>query len=540
MTDKVILLTSGTTWTVPSDFTSTNTVVCIGPGATGVLGGPANPCCGILGSGGPGGAGGAWASVSNLSLTPLSSINIHIGAGGSGTDTWFNGTTLAGSSVGAKSSNGTTGGSGASSIGTSKNSGGNGGANGSGGVFAGGGGGAGGPNGAGAAGAAGNGISGGAGGNGDAGSGGAGGTGGSAGSPGTEYTITAGGTAGSGGGGGAAMASGGAGGNYGAGGAGAFTNSFSGGVGAPGVIIVTYTPNSGSNLFGQSLNYDQPNPRGYQRVIDEKVGITSSAVINTLLNVTYFTPGNLLDQPNPNRGAFFNRDIVNFNDPVDLLLLGKDQMVRGAGFPDQNYDWPVPKGYVYPSDLKTYTYSLNCWYASQTAYYTPGMGMPQLDWPVPKGYQRVISEKTWVLNNTIILDASEEQLLGFKGPWRQTDFPVPKGYQRVIDLVNESQNLTLLELTGTTFYGQAGMVPPLYDWPVPKGRDPGVVTNRTHTANETIRLTAAHTFFRGYGIGPNYDYPNPRGYKQPNTNYNINQRAVIFTRSPYSFSIIMG
>lgn len=164
-----VLLTSGTSWTVPSDCISA-TVECIGGGQ----GGDTDT----------GGTGADYAKENSISLTPGASITIAIGAGGTGTttsthnaggDTWFDST----STVLAKG-----GGSAATSVGNTVYAGGT--------TTTGGGGGAAGPGGAG-----GN-ASGSTGGAGDAGSGGAGGASGNDGAAGAEW-----GTAGSGGGGGA-------------------------------------------------------------------------------------------------------------------------------------------------------------------------------------------------------------------------------------------------------------------------------------------------------------------------------------------------
>jgi len=252
MTQKIVLIASGTTWSVPSDFGSPNTIDIIGAGANG---GAGTLCV----TGGAGGAGGAFARISNAALTGGSSVHINIAAANSGSDSWLRidggSTAPANTSQGvlAKAASGATAGSGASSIGSLTFSGGTGGAAGSG--SGGGGGGAGGPNGAGNAGQAGGGApsAGGNGGQGDSTSGGTGGTGGNSlggiaptvGNPGAEYTITAGGTAGSGGGGGG-TGSGGAqagasGGNYGSGGGGGSWGGTAGGAGQQAVIIVTYT-----------------------------------------------------------------------------------------------------------------------------------------------------------------------------------------------------------------------------------------------------------------------------------------------------------
>ena len=77
----VIFLTSGTSFTTPSDWTTTNDIECIGAGGNGRTGAAA------VGRGG--GGGGAYAKVSNLALS--GSIAYVVGTGGSGNDTYFNG-----------------------------------------------------------------------------------------------------------------------------------------------------------------------------------------------------------------------------------------------------------------------------------------------------------------------------------------------------------------------------------------------------------------------------------------------------------------
>ncbi|HUO50311.1 MAG TPA: fibronectin type III domain-containing protein [Candidatus Paceibacterota bacterium] len=260
------VITSGSSFTVPSDWSnSNNTIEVIGGGGGGKTSAYAT-------GGGPGGGGGAYAKVSNVSLS--GTITYRIGAGGAsdggvGGDTYFNGTgtTCAAQTVCAKGGGGGAwygtggaGGSAASSIGSVKYSGGDGGGYNSTGSGAGGGGAAG-PNGAGVAGVyAGpgsyNGTSGGAGDAGAGGAGGAGGSGGSAGVYGTGGTNgTEWGTAGAGGGGGGGggtsntngTGGGGSGGLYGGGGGGSgYSNAGGpaqpGAAGAQGVIVVTYTP----------------------------------------------------------------------------------------------------------------------------------------------------------------------------------------------------------------------------------------------------------------------------------------------------------
>ena len=277
-----IYLTSGTSWSVPTDWNnSSNTIEVIGGG--GGAAGSGN------GSGAGGGGGGAYSAITNVSLAPGATLSYAIGVGGGGGsgfpgpgndgtgggDTFFcnassNCSAITGTAVvvGAKgggagtSASNATGGSGgaaASGVGSVKYSGGNG----TGGTSVGGGGGAAGPSGAGNA------ASSSSGGAGDSGAGGAGGAGISSssvvpandGTDGTEY-----GAYGSGGGGGgnkktsctsgdSYTVNGGKGGGAGGGGGGSATagagctNHGSGGSGSNGLIKITYTP-AATNLIG--------------------------------------------------------------------------------------------------------------------------------------------------------------------------------------------------------------------------------------------------------------------------------------------------
>lgn len=76
---------SGSTWSVPGDCNIITSVDCIAAGG------------GSNGTSSGGGGGGAWAQSVNITVTPSSTINIGVGVGsiGSGTDTWFNATSLA-------------------------------------------------------------------------------------------------------------------------------------------------------------------------------------------------------------------------------------------------------------------------------------------------------------------------------------------------------------------------------------------------------------------------------------------------------------
>lgn len=248
-----IVLTSGTTWTVPADFNATNnTVECWGGGGGG---GGANG--GSPGSGG-GGGGGAYARITNFapaggsvsySVGAAGTAGLSVGptAGGAGGNTFFHSTTTVLAAGGLGGGNGTSqagggGGTSGSSVGTVKFNGGNGG-NSAAGTAPGGGGGAAGPDGVGSAGAAGSGPNAGAGGYGDAGKGGAGGIGGAIGGGAGEAEEVGGG--GGGGDGDTTANNGGAGGLPGGGGGGGSRGvATPGGAGGGGQIRITYVPSA--------------------------------------------------------------------------------------------------------------------------------------------------------------------------------------------------------------------------------------------------------------------------------------------------------
>lgn len=246
-----IFLTSGTSWTVPSDWNNaSNTIECIGGGQNGA------------GTDGSGGQGGGYGKVTNQAAS--GSISIQVGTNGAtATSSWWNSTATV---------RGKGGGSADTNVGSTTFAGGTGGSS------AGGGGGAAGPNGAGGNGGGFN----GSGGTGDNGSGGSGGTTGHAGGNGTEYDASHGS---GGGGGGNSSGAGGAGGLYGGGGGGGF----SAGSGAKGLIVVTYTPSgppasSPHQLptLGVGQNEYRPLPaRHFAAVIDRATHAVRMVVVPT-------------------------------------------------------------------------------------------------------------------------------------------------------------------------------------------------------------------------------------------------------------------
>ena len=79
----LVYLTSGTSWTVPSDWNSeTNSIEVIGGGGGGGQG-TLRSFSGQNGHGGPGGGGGGYSKSPNVSLTPGGSVAYAVGTGGS-------------------------------------------------------------------------------------------------------------------------------------------------------------------------------------------------------------------------------------------------------------------------------------------------------------------------------------------------------------------------------------------------------------------------------------------------------------------------
>ena len=331
---KTIVLTSGSTWTVPSDWNnSANTIEVIGGGGAGQSA--------TRYEGGAGGGGGAYSKMSNLTLTKGATVIYSIGSGGilnnspsanypisadgtagSGGNTWFNGTSYAGASVaaqggwgggtGAGDNIGGTGGAAGSGIGTVRNSGGSGASesipassclgnvdNCSGA----GGGGAAGPNGSGLAGNPNVYYLGGAG---DAGYGGAPVDYGSA--NGSEMSGGVGAGSGGGSAGDDAFASpygcggpqpGSPGGSYGAGGGGGAQdsgnncgNGSAGGTGAQGVIVITYTPQT-SNC-PTAIGVPSSNSSAFDLIANLVSRLVSAVTLNFCVSNTssnhYFIP----------------------------------------------------------------------------------------------------------------------------------------------------------------------------------------------------------------------------------------------------------
>jgi hypothetical protein len=263
-----IYLTSGSSWTVPSNWNNANnSIEVIGAGGGGG------------GNGRRGGGGGAYSKSTNVALTAGASVAINVGAAGTGTganggDTYFNGTNCAGSSACAKGGQGGAdhaggqGGAVSGGVGSIKYGGGSAGDNVDGLADGSGGGGAAGPHGYGvSSGDASTGkcdVPGSGGSSGGIGDDNAGGYGGrfsyfgesqaQSGGNGTEFDASHG--SGGGGGGGSddcsTTVNGGTGGNYGGGGGGGGRGGY--GIGGNGLIVITYTPATTASASDANIN----------------------------------------------------------------------------------------------------------------------------------------------------------------------------------------------------------------------------------------------------------------------------------------------
>lgn len=131
MTTTITLNVGQTNWTVPSDWTSVNTISCLGPGGNGQNGSVVNiPFDGSANVGGVGGGGSAYAQIINQTLTSGMMIPIQIGLAGSQNDTWWNTTATVRGQAGQNGVSGGAAGQASSSVGATTTSGTNGGAGG--------------------------------------------------------------------------------------------------------------------------------------------------------------------------------------------------------------------------------------------------------------------------------------------------------------------------------------------------------------------------------------------------------------------------
>ena len=210
-------------------------------------------------------------------------------------------------------------------------------------------------------------------------------------------------------------------------------------------------------------NYDWPNPRAPQPVIDTKT------LIQTLLPE----------------------------------LAGQDQFFGGFG-QGPAYDYPNPKGPIRSLDLLS-------WLESRSTLFPIPNPLLNYDWPNPRGYLPVLwRTHTDSYKLTLI---GQDQFFGGFGQGPTYDWPNPRGPVHNYDLKTWLQGFGLTEVTSINFIPFFN-----YDWPNPsRGFIPSIGL-KSHIDSYKLILLGQDQFFGGSGQGPSYDYPNPRG---PVHNYDL-------------------
>lgn len=233
---------------------------------------------------------------------------------------------------------------------------------------------------------------------------------------------------------------------------------------------------------GQGPVYDYPNPRGYAYPTELRTHLDP-------LKILLLVPSRQLDWPNP-LGPRRNPDFIG---PVNLSLVGQDQFF---GAPGQGpvYDYPNPRGYQFPIDLRTQLQSTAPYLQTTAPFY-------QTQWPNPPlAAQPATSLRTH-------LDPLKLTLLV---PFAQTDWPLPpRAAPYPISLrTHIERNISLLN-GQDTIYGANGQVP-TYDWQNPRGPLRG---NQYFVDRNLAALNGKDTIYGANGEVPAYDWQNPRGYQ---------------------------
>lgn len=130
-------------------------------------------------------------------------------------------------------------------------------------------------------------------------------------------------------------------------------------------------------------NYDWPVPAQPQRSQDI-YSFTAASFFDDSVQ-----PFPNLHWPNPTLAKPYNRYQISGSGP------NLDQTGTTAALGFSNLDWPVPKGYIYPSHLRNYTYANNI--ILNTAPPAPVKSI-NFDWPVPRGYAHPINLRTFTYN----------------------------------------------------------------------------------------------------------------------------------------------
>lgn len=184
-------------------------------------------------------------------------------------------------------------------------------------------------------------------------------------------------------------------------------------------------------------------------------------------------------------------------------LQGKDVFYAGAGQSPPQRDWPVPKGYLYPVSLRTWTISANVSLLESS---------PDSTFRAPVSSPRTVPRFLPVdqINNLLTTT------LGGTTPFAQLNWTNPLTQQFPSHLRTYLNAVEIQLIGADTFFGLAGA--PNFDWPVPKGPS-HPITNKTHLDPLKLLLNGKDQFFAAAGMGPAYDYPNPRGYAPLNRSF---------------------
>lgn len=204
-------------------------------------------------------------------------------------------------------------------------------------------------------------------------------------------------------------------------------------------------------------NYDQPNPRGYVHPSDLR---TFTQGTNQSLKGLTPVPLIPFDWPNPTVAKwtpapvvftnalqvlglappFFQTDFPNpvlGKTPIDRLSFSNNSgLLQGFNSaPIAQYDWPNPRGYTYPSDLRTF------WQGIIAAEDTPPNN--QYNWPNP-------TLGRWSPGNLTFISGTSRELQAVVNTPAPTtyDRPNPPGYIPVIDIrTGQSYSIPLTLLT---------------------------------------------------------------------------------------------
>jgi hypothetical protein len=298
-------------------------------------------------------------------------------------------------------------------------------------------------------------------------------------------------------------------------------------------------------------NYDWPNPRGYAYPQDLRTWLVN-VLQSTLRPVD--APFGQSSWPNPLTPG---RLLPTWLNAAQMQLVGKDRFFGLAGNP--TYDWPVPRGYAYPADLRTWLigiagtllpvpfgqsnwpvprgYVAGQWMTQSVPPSLYGKdrffglaGNPNFNWPVPAGYAHPVALRTW-LNFIVSVPAS---------PFYQSDWPSPL---RRLPLLQDWQLGMPRALVGKDkFFGLAGN--PNYDWPVPKGYLYSSLLRTWSYTSHPLEKTGKDRFF-GVAGNPQHDWPVPSGYAYPvalrtHTNDDhlaLNNSAIAKTTTRWTFDL---